>query len=71
MGPLAAGCRIGEWARNVNILESHIIGDLTFRFAGEDSPDIDFYASDPVYWLDKLQTVPEYDLKRTCALQTA
>lgn len=63
MGLLAVGCRIGEWARHVNILESHIIGDPTFRFAGEDSPDIDFYASDPVYWLNKLQTAPEFDVK--------
>jgi len=63
MGLLAVGCRIGEWARNVNILESHIIGDPTFRFAAETRPDIDFYASDPVYWLNILQTVPEYDLK--------
>ena len=32
LGLMAVGCRIGEWARMVNILESHIIGDPTFRF---------------------------------------
>ncbi len=63
MGLLSLGCRIGEWARNVNILESHIIGDPTFRFIGEAKPDIDFYSSDPAYWLNKLQTAPEYDVQ--------
>ena len=33
MGMLAYGMRIGEWTKNINILESHIIGDPTFRFA--------------------------------------
>lgn len=63
LGLMAVGCRIGEWARMVNILESHIIGDPTFRFTGEGNPDIDFYAANPAYWLNKLQTATEYDVQ--------
>lgn len=33
MGLLGRGARIGHWAQHTNILESHIIGDPTFRFA--------------------------------------
>lgn len=33
LGLLGLGFRVGEWARMTNILESHIIGDPTFRFA--------------------------------------
>lgn len=33
MGMLSCGYRVGEWMRECNILESHIHGDPTFRFA--------------------------------------
>jgi len=33
MGMLSSGYRVGEWMRECNILESHIHGDPTFRFA--------------------------------------
>ena len=52
LGMLAQGYRVGEWMRQVNILESHILGDPTFRFsAPEDAvrPDIDNIS--PRYWL--------------------
>ena len=32
LGLLGMGVRIGQWAKLTNILESHIIGDPTFRF---------------------------------------
>lgn len=37
LGLLGLGARIGQWARFTNILESHIIGDPTFRFTSSDS----------------------------------
>lgn len=33
LGLLACGVRIGQWARHVHVLETHIIGDPTYRFA--------------------------------------
>ncbi len=52
MGMLAYGLRIGEWTKNINILESHIIGDPTFRFARpERMPRIKMHSKDPEYWL--------------------
>jgi hypothetical protein len=33
LGLLGSGARIGQWAQYVNILESHITGDPTYRFA--------------------------------------
>ena len=52
MGMLAYGMRIGEWTKNINILESHIIGDPTFRFARpERMPRIKMHSKDPEYWL--------------------
>lgn len=32
LGLLACGVRIGQWARHVHFLETHIIGDPTYRF---------------------------------------
>lgn len=40
LGLLGYGARIGQWAKYTNILESHIIGDPTFRFTSND-PSID------------------------------
>ncbi len=52
MGMLAYGMRIGEWTKNINILESHIIGDPTFRFARpEKMPRIKIHSRNPEYWL--------------------
>lgn len=51
MGLLACGYRIGEWTKNINILESHIIGDPTYRFAlPEKLPVIRLNSSDTTYW---------------------
>lgn len=37
LGLLWLGARVGQWAREINVLESHIIGDPTFRFSSYDS----------------------------------
>ena len=51
IGMLGYGYRVGQWAQMVHILESHIIGDPTMRFAkpaGMVLPDIDNKRID--YW---------------------
>ena len=40
LGLLWLGARAGQWARETNILESHILGDPTMRFASAD-PEVD------------------------------
>lgn len=40
VGLLSYGMRVGEWNRMVCLLESHVIGDPTFRFASSD-PKLD------------------------------
>ena len=51
MGMLALGFSVGEWAQQINILESHIIGDPTFSFKGESRPNIDLKSQEVSYWL--------------------
>lgn len=59
LGLLSYGFRVGEWARHVNILESHIIGDPTFRFTpSRKYPAIKVNSKDTAYWL----AVLEHDL---------
>lgn len=40
LGLLGLGARVGQWAMLTNYLESHIVGDPTFRFSSLDS-DVD------------------------------
>ncbi|MBP7459972.1 MAG: HEAT repeat domain-containing protein [Candidatus Delongbacteria bacterium] len=40
LGLLSFGVRIGQWHRFRNYLESHLIGDPTFRFKSLDRPEI-------------------------------
>lgn len=40
LGLLWMGARVGQWAQETNILESHIIGDPTFRFRSS-AADVD------------------------------
>ena len=40
LGLLGEGLRIGAWAKNIHILESHVIGDPTYRFKGA-HPELD------------------------------
>lgn len=57
LGLLGEGLRIGAWARNIHILESHIIGDPTYRFvAAHTDLEINDMAanSDADFWLARL-----------------
>lgn len=59
MGMLTEGYRVGEWMQQVNILESHILGDPTFHFSAANDavrPDLD--KADCKYWLK--YTSPKY-----------
>ncbi len=52
LGMLSQGYRVGEWMKQVNILESHILGDPTFRFtAPEDAVRPDLDNTSCRYWL--------------------
>lgn len=52
LGLLSAGYNIGQYAVMINILESHIIGDPTFRFTPSDAAGLkpDFSNADTTYW---------------------
>lgn len=64
LGMLACGARVGEWAKNVNILESHIIGDPAFRFATPAKmPNIRYHSKDTTYWMSVLGHNLPPDLK--------
>lgn len=59
MGMLTEGYRVGEWMQQVNILESHILGDPTFHFtASEDAFRPDLHNANCKYWLKF--TSPKY-----------
>uniref|UniRef100_UPI003FEDB2F5 hypothetical protein n=1 Tax=Candidatus Cryptobacteroides bacterium TaxID=3085639 RepID=UPI003FEDB2F5 len=59
MGMLTEGYRVGEWMQQVNILESHILGDPTFHFtASEDAFRPDLHNTNSKYWLK--YTSPKY-----------
>lgn len=52
LGMLSEGYRVGEWMQNVNILESHILGDPTFHFsAPQNAIRPDLKKTDCKYWL--------------------
>lgn len=63
LGLLGLGFRVGEWARMTNILESHIIGDPTFRFADNKRAQIDFNSTKADYWLKVLSAEKHPDLQ--------
>lgn len=64
LGLLACGFRVGTWAQLTNILESHIIGDPTFRFAPTRKlPAIKMNLKDTSYWLAVLQHNLPVDIK--------
>jgi len=56
MGLLGRGARVGLWAQHINILESHIIGDPTFRFTPASGEDINAVLTrrDTAFWASKL-----------------
>ncbi len=63
MGMLGLGFCAGQWMQNVNILESHIIGDPTFRFKPTHPVSIDLTSEEPEYWLSVLKLEKEADLQ--------
>jgi HEAT repeat protein len=54
LGTIGLGMRIGNWHKTCNYLESHIIGDPTFRFSSDVQPDVNeafvLKASDVEFW---------------------
>jgi hypothetical protein len=63
LGLLGLGFRIGEWAREINILESHIIGDPTFRFTGTTASQVDLRSPNTADWLTLFNNAKHPDLK--------
>ena len=67
IGLMAGGIRIGQWGKHVHFLETHIIGDPTYRFANT-ALDFDINAAltlhvhDTKYWL-KLVSHPHPDVQ--------
>lgn len=59
MGVLATGVRVGVWQKGLPYLESHILGDPTFRFAVSDPEFAARYSSlktERKYWTSKLDS---------------
>lgn len=64
MGMIGQGYRIGEWAQLTNILESHIIGDPTFFFKGDQAKlKVNLKSKDANYWLKVLKEAQHPDIK--------
>ena len=64
MGLLSCGFRLGQWTKYVNILESHIIGDPTYRFAkSQKLPEIKINLKDTTYWMAVITHNVPNDLK--------
>lgn len=63
IGMLGLGFNVGEWARETNILESHIFGDPTFRFSGSKASEIDLNSTNIAYWLNVYENEDHPDLK--------
>ena len=64
LGMLSAGYSVGQWQQQVNILESHIIGDPTFRFASSyDFPLPNLESKDCSYWKSILNSPYPYDIQ--------
>ena len=61
LGLIGAGLRVGAWNQQINYLETHIIGDPTFRFANNTDIDFDLNhairlkAKDNSFWLKALE----------------
>ena len=64
VGLLSCGFRLGQWTKNINILESHIIGDPTYRFAKTYKlPEIKINLKDVDYWMAVMTHNLPSDLK--------
>lgn len=59
MGVLDAGVRIGAWQKGLPYLESHLLGDPTYRFAVKDEEFVRRYEAlvpDADYWAAQLES---------------
>lgn len=60
VGLLSSGLRVGQWGKYTQYLETHIIGDPTFRFANNSGSKLDInealtvYAHDVAFWKKQL-----------------
>lgn len=64
MGLLSCGFRLGQWTKYINILESHIIGDPTYRFEKSYKlPEIKINLKDTTYWMAVITHNVPNDLK--------
>lgn len=64
MGLLSCGFRLGQWTKYINILESHIIGDPTYKFASVYRlPQIKINLKDVEYWMAVMTHNLPADLK--------
>jgi hypothetical protein len=68
LGLLNAGLRVGLWGKHVHFLETHLIGDPTYRFANRSTVTSDIneaialHSNDKSYWL-KLTGHTHVDVK--------
>jgi hypothetical protein len=58
LGIINYGGRIGEWHITKNLLESHLLGDPTYRFTPADNfnEEINFASKEEIYWNKKLKS---------------
>lgn len=63
LGMLGLGFSVGEWAREVNILESHLFGDPTYRFTPKEEPKIALRSNSESYWLSIFESAEHPDIK--------
>ena len=64
MGLLSCGFRLGQWTKNINILESHIIGDPTYQFEKTYKlPEIKINLKEVDYWMAVMTHNLPSDLK--------
>lgn len=68
LGLLDHGLRIGQWGKYAHLLETHILGDPTFRFAKNRTGDFDInnalatYRNDNRFWKKALDN-PDVDIQ--------
>lgn len=61
IGLMNYGIRIGQWGRHVHFLETHIVGDPTYRFVNQGDPSLDInqaivlHAKDNNLWVKLLK----------------
>ena len=58
MGLLGQGYRVGNWLKHIAYLETHVLGDPTFHFAGDRSKELNeatVLNNKPTYWKSLLK----------------